>query len=77
MQSNYANLSDIDAAVNADLADARVKQLWKRWERTPLITHVVEAALAMRRNRERAMADEKERARKQQLAIAMDFDRGK
>ena len=76
VQSNYANRSEIDAAINADLADARVKELWKRWERTPLINRAVETALATRRDRERAMAEEKEWARKQQLAIQMDFGRG-
>lgn len=77
VQSNYANRVEIDAAVNADLADARVKELWRRWERTSLISHVVEAVLAMRRNRERVLADKKERARNQQLAVQMDVDRGK
>ena len=76
VQSNYANRSEIDAAINADLANARVKELWKRWERTPLINRAVETALATRRDRERAMANEKEWARKQQLAIQMDFGRG-
>ena len=77
VQSNHASRLEIDAAINADLADARIKELWKRWERTPLISRVVEAGLAMRRNRERALADEKERARNQQLAVQMDADRSK
>ena len=77
VQSHYANRMEIDAAMNADLADARLKELWKRWERTPLISHVVEAGSAMRRIRERALAEEKERTRNQQLAVQMDVDRGK
>ncbi|GAB5351925.1 hypothetical protein TMRH483_00505 [Qipengyuania sp. 483] len=75
VQSNHASRLEIDAAINADLADARIKELWKRWERTPLISRVVEAGLAMRR--ERALADEKERARNQQLAAQMHVGRGK
>lgn len=76
-QSNCANRAEIEATVKAERADARVKQLWERWERTPLITHVVEVALAMRRNRERALADKKERAQNQHLAAQMDVSRGK
>ena len=76
-QSNCANRAEIEAAVKAERADARVKQLWERWERTPLITHVVEAALAMRRNRERAFSNEKERALNQQFAAQMEVGKGK
>ena len=75
MRSSYANRAEIEAEVKLKGADARLKQLWERWERTPLISHVVEAGLTMRRNRERAVADEKERARNQQLAVQMDVDR--
>ena len=76
-QSNYANRADIEAAVKAEGANARVKQLWKRWERTPLISHVVEAGLAMRRSRERALANERKRALNQQLAVQMNVGKGK
>lgn len=76
VESSFTNRLEIDAAVNADRVDARVKQLWKRWERTPLISHVVEARLTMRRNRERALANERKRALYQQLAVQIDVDRG-
>ena len=77
VQSNGSNRAEIEAAVEADAADARVKQLWKRWERTPLITHVVEAAVAMRRDQDRSIAEEKERARKaREFAFARDAGRG-
>ena len=76
VESSFTNRLEIDAAVNADRVDARVKQLWKRWERTPLISHVVEARLTMRRNRERALANERKRALYQQLVVQIDVDRG-
>lgn len=73
VQSNYANSLEIEAAIEADLADARVAQLWKRWERTVLTWKVAEDAMRVRRRREQEMAIEKERARKHELANQMNI----